>query len=127
MSRDAKITLTWADDDYVFRLGWAELEELQEKCDAGPYVLLTRMHDDTWRMADIAETIRLGLIGGGMEPVAALKRVRTYVKKRVPMENLPFAQAILSAAVVGVEDEKLGEPDAPNPPGSLSTTSPTES
>ncbi len=127
MSRDAKITMTWADGDYVFRLGWGELEELQEACNAGPYVLLGRLYDESWRMADIAEAIRLGLIGGGMMPVDALKKVRAYVKKRPPMENLHFAQAILSAGVIGVEDEKPGEDEAPNPEGSLSTTSPTES
>ncbi|RKD61556.1 gene transfer agent family protein [Rhizobium sp. WW_1] len=127
MSRDAKIILAWADGDHVFRLGWGELEELQEACDAGPYVLLGRLYDESWRLADIAETIRLGLVGGGMAPTDALKKVRFYVKGRPPMENLQFAQAILSAGVVGVEDEKPGEEGAPNPAGNLSTTSPTES
>jgi hypothetical protein len=126
MSRDAKITVTWADDDYLFRLGWGELEELQEVCNAGPYALLARLYDESWRIADISETIRLGLIGGGMKPTDALKKVRAYVRDRPPMESLHFAQAILSAGVIGVEDEKPGEPVAPNPEGNLSTISPTE-
>ncbi|CAN7431842.1 gene transfer agent family protein [Rhizobium rhizogenes] len=120
--------MTWADDDYVFRLGWGELEELQETCNAGPYVILARLYDDTWRIGDIANTIRLGLIGGGMKPVDALKKVRAYVQDRPPYENITYAQAILSAGIVGAPEEKLGEDDAPNQTEATpSTASPTES
>ncbi|MBX4992894.1 hypothetical protein ABID08_002067 [Rhizobium binae] len=114
MSRDAKITLTWADGDYTFRLGWGELAELQEKTDAGPYVVLNRLHTHHWRIEDLSNVIRLGLVGGGLEPVKALKLVRTYVEARPPMENHPYAVAILSAGLIGAEDEPLGEDEAPN-------------
>lgn len=126
MSRDAQITLPWADDDYVFRLGWGELELLQEACGAGPYVILNRLYDDSWKMGDISNTIRLGLIGGGMKPVDALKKVRGYVETRPPVENLIFAKGILQAGLVGAEDEKVGEPGAANQEGNPSTISPTE-
>ncbi|WP_275790559.1 gene transfer agent family protein [Pararhizobium gei] len=124
--RDAQVSFAWADGDYTFRLGWGELELLQEACDAGPYAILNRLHDETWRIRDISHVIRLGLIGGGMVPTAALKKVRDYVEARVPNENLLFAQIILSAGIVGAPEEKLGEGDAPNPGGSNSTTSPME-
>lgn len=114
MSRDAKIQITWADGDYVFRLGWGEIAELQEKTDAGPYVVLNRLHLHQWRIEDISNVIRLGLIGGGMEPVKALKLVRSYVEARPPLESHPYAVAILSAGLIGSEDEKLGEAEAPN-------------
>lgn len=114
MSRDAKITLTWADGDYTFRLGWGELAELQEKTDAGPYVVLNRLHTHHWRIEDLSNVIRLGLVGGGLEPVKALKLVRTYVEARPPMESHPYAVAVLSAGLIGAEDEPLGEADAPN-------------
>lgn len=105
MSRDGSITLTWADGDYVFRLGWSELAKLQEACDAGPYVILNRLVDGAWRVADISATIRLGLVGGGMPPTDALKKVREYVENRPPIESLMIAQAVLSAAIVGAPDE----------------------
>lgn len=105
MSRDGSITLTWADGDYVFRLGWSELAKLQEACDAGPYVILNRLVDGAWRVADISATIRLGLVGGGMPPTDALKKVREYVEDRPPIESLMVAQAVLSAAIVGAPDE----------------------
>jgi hypothetical protein len=114
MSRDAKVTLTWADGDYVFRLGWGELAELQEKTDAGPYVVLQRLLSGQWRIEDISNVIRLGLIGGGLEPPKALRLVRTYVEARPPLENHPVAYAVLSAGLMGAEDEPVGEPEAPN-------------
>lgn len=124
MSRDAQITLPWADGDYVFRLGWGELELLQEACDAGPYVVLNRLFDESWKMGDISHTIRLGLIGGGKAPVDALKLVRQWVEARPPMENIMFAKGILQAALMGAPEEKVGESEAANHEGSPLTTSP---
>lgn len=126
--RSATLTLPWADGDYVFRLAWGQLCTLQEECDAGPYVILGRLTDGTWKMKDISSTIRLGLIGGGMPPVEALQKVRLYVESEPPYSNLALAQAILGAGVVGAADEPI-EPKketAANPEEEL-TTSQTES
>ncbi len=109
MARDASIELDWADGTYAFRLAWGELEKLQESCDAGPYVILARLNDGSWRVGDISNVIRLGLIGGGLAPVEALHKVREYVEKRPPVENLMFAQAILSAGLIGAPEEPLGK------------------
>ncbi|MGU3494212.1 gene transfer agent family protein [Xanthobacteraceae bacterium A53D] len=119
MSRDARLDLDWADGTYAFRLGWGELELLQEACDAGPYVVLGRLTDGTWRMQDVAETIRCGLIGGGMSTTDAVRKVRTYVKDRPPAESLMTAQAVLSAGLVGAPDEQLGKPEAATEESSL--------
>lgn len=126
MSRDAKITLDWADGTHDFRLGWKQLVELQEKCDAGPNLILQRLFDGAWRVQDISETIRVGLIGGGMKPADALKLVRTYVEDRPPMESVLVAQAVLGAGLMGAPDETLGKAEAPDRE-SGSTTSPTGS
>lgn len=124
MSRDARVTLDWADGTYAFRLGWAQIIELQEKCDAGPYVVLQRLSNGQWLAEDISNVIRLGLVGGGMTPADALKKTRTYVEERVPIENVLYAQAILAAGLQGAPDEALGEADGEAANGS--TTSPTE-
>ena len=105
MSRDASIDLDWADGPHTFRLAWGELRQLQEKCDAGPFVILSRLRGGTWRVDDISETIRLGLIGGGARPGDALALVRDYVESRPPLENLMLATGILSAAVIPPADE----------------------
>jgi hypothetical protein len=127
MSRDATVTFDWADGTYRFSLKWGQLAELQDKCEAGPYVVLQRLHSGAWRIEDISNIIRLGLIGGKMEPVAALKLVRTYVEARPPMENLVPAQVILSAALMGAPEEAVGEADAANQTENSLTNSPTES
>lgn len=111
MSRDAKIgPLDWADGSYAFRLGWGELIELQEKCNAGPFVVLERLTLRSWRMEDISQVIRLGLMGGGLAPDRALKLTRDYVEARPPMENVMLARGILLAGLQGAPDEKPGEP-----------------
>lgn len=125
--RDARVTFDWADGTHTFRLAWGQLAELQEKCDAGPYVVLQRLHSGAWRVEDITNVIRLGLIGGGMEASPALKLARHYVEERPPMENLIPAQVILSAALMGAPDEPAGEDDAASQTESSLTNSPTES
>jgi hypothetical protein len=124
--RDARIDLDWADGSHSFRLGWGELAELQEKTNAGPYVVLQRLINHEWRIEDISNVLRLGLIGGGKTPEQALKLVRRYVEIRPPLENVPYATGVLSAGLVGAPEEKLGEPEAPNPAETESTISPTE-
>jgi len=126
MSRDAKVELDWADGTYTFRLGWGELEALQEACDAGPWVILERLFTKQCRVGDIAHVIRQGLIGGGLEPTAATKLVRTYVEKRPPAENIVFATIILQAGIQGVPEEPVGEPAAANQTENGLTVSPTE-
>ncbi|KAA9369563.1 gene transfer agent family protein [Ochrobactrum quorumnocens] len=112
MSRDASISLDFADGTHKFRLAWGQLAELQESCDAGPYIIYERLNNRTWRLNDIRETIRIGLIGGGMTPPAALTLVRRYVEERPPLETLPYAKAILSVALIGAPEENVGEPKA---------------
>ena len=125
--RDATVTFDWGDGTHSFRLAWGQLAELQEKCDAGPYVVLQRLHSGAWRVEDVSNIIRLGLIGGGMEPAPALKLTRFYVEARPPMESLIPAQVILSSALMGAAEEAVGEGDAANQTESSSTNSQTES
>lgn len=104
--RKAQVTFEWADGTYTFRLPRKQLEELQELCDAGPAWISARIESGSWRFKDIREPIRLGLIGGGKTAEQARKLVELYVDPPVPlMENLRPAQLILSAVLVGVEDE----------------------
>lgn len=128
MSRSGKLELAWGDGagaggdgHYPFRLAISQLEELQEKCDAGPQQIMRRLSDGTWRTYDVRETIRLGLIGGGLEPAKALSLTKRYVDERPLAENVMTAQLVIMAAVVGVPDEPLGKTD-----GAEDQTSETE-
>lgn len=111
MSRDASIgPLSWADGKYVFKLAWGELALLQEATDCGPFFLLERLGGKHWRIGDISSAIRLGLIGGGLEPAKALSLVQAYVESRPPMENVMLAYAVVAAGVQGAPDEPLKKP-----------------
>lgn len=121
MSRNGDITMDWADGTYTFRLGIGELRELQEKVSAarvrigaepcGPAFLAAEIGAGRWLVDDLRETLRLGLIGGGLKPAEALPLVRRYVEERPLNESVIPAYAVLTAALVGAPDEPVGKPD----------------
>ena len=124
MSRDGSITLPFADGPKHFRLAWGELISLQDECKAGPFEIYNRLMTGRWKMAEIANTIRWGLIGGGMKPAEALSFVETYVQSRPPLESLALAQGVLGTGIgIGVE-EAPGESEGEGAKGS--TTSPMD-
>lgn len=108
MSRDGSIDLTWGDGEHRFRLAIGQLRELQEKCDAGPAEIASRLADGRWRINDVRETIRLGLLGGGMAPAEAHRLTVRYVDERPWLESVPAAQAVLMASLVGAPEEPVG-------------------
>ena len=124
MTRSADIDLDWADGRYRFRLGFAQLRELQEKTGFGVFRSLRRAIEGDWGVDEISQTLRLGLIGGGMPPVDALRLTRLYVEARPPAESTEHALAVLMAAVHGVPDEPLGKGAAP---ATATETSPSNS
>lgn len=127
MSRDGSLTSDFADGTYQFRLAWGELIKLQEARDTGPYVILDRLLTGRWHVQDISDVIRLGLVGAGMEPVKALKLVRSYVEERVPLENLVLAQRVLGAGLIGTSEEEVGKKSEAASQKSQNPISPTES
>lgn len=76
---------------------------------------------------DIHQVILLGLEGGGLEFSMARKLLKTVVEPEVPEVYRPLAFAVLSVALYGAPDERLGESAAANPTKNPSTASPTES
>lgn len=124
MSTDGSVTIKWPDDERKYRLGIGELRELQDRCDAGPAQIFKRIAESSWRFDDIRETIRLGLIGGGLDPQRALGIVGRYVVPGQLVKAATIAQAILLAALVSPEDDTEKKSDAetehPKTNGSLS-------
>jgi hypothetical protein len=121
-NRHGELETDWADGRQKFRLAIGQLRELQEKTDCGPMELLKRLLGGTWRLDDVRETIRLGLVGGGMASTAALKLVARYVDDAPLAESVPLAQAILSVLLFGSEEDSPGKagrrrPTRPSPMG----------
>lgn len=115
MSRDARLVTKVDAADVEFRLGWGQLVALQEARDAGPFVILSRLSDGTWRTDDIAVTLVFGLVGAGRTHADALAVVEGWLADeggRLPTENAGLAYAVLSAGLVGAPDEPPGKPVA---------------
>ncbi|WKL57237.1 gene transfer agent family protein [Asticcacaulis sp. ZE23SCel15] len=113
MSRNAQIEAIFGDGPHTFRLGIKQLIELQEKTDCGPRLLLSRLQTGTWRIADLRETLRIGLIGGGMSPYDALSLVDRYAIEGWLIEAEAPAKLALMAALLGAPDEDEGVPGEP--------------
>jgi hypothetical protein len=111
-SRHGAVELAFGDGEYTFRLGPDEIEELEAKRKAGVFQIATRLAPETraCHSQDIVQTIRLGLIGGGMKPVDALAKVRKYVDERPIDESRDVAYAVALAALKRVHSSELEEP-----------------
>lgn len=128
------ITLIWAGGEHPFALSIGRLRALQKACDAGPEQILQRMRAGDWRVDDIIETLRLGLVGGGYEPerdagplVIRMAEQHGLLALRAP------AFSVLQAALIGDWGEEPEKPmgtetESHNPPesGGSATSTPTE-
>lgn len=104
-ARDGSVTIAWADGEHTFRLGIKQLEELQEKCNAGPPLVMARLSARMWFLHDVRETLRLGLVGGGMEPEKARLLVNRYAADGHLMKAALVAYTVITTALVGPADE----------------------
>lgn len=111
------VTREFGDGEHVFELRLKEIRMLEEHRGVGIFRLLQRIVDQSCQVDDYRETIRLGLVGGGMAVETANKMVRDYVDDRPKAEALPVAYFVLAAVAHGIpddlrDDEGFGE----NPP-----------
>ena len=95
-----------------FRLTLPMIVELERLTGAGIGELFGRLVDRRFRMADMRETIRLALIGGGTDPSEAAALVEAYVDPRPLSESYALAVGILDALFTG---EAADEAPAPAP------------
>jgi hypothetical protein len=91
----------FGDAEHQFALTPGMIAELEAKTGSGVGGLFRRMIANDFRHAEIVETIRLGLIGGGMNPETAARLVAAYVPARPLIEAYALAVAILEALMFG--------------------------
>jgi hypothetical protein len=122
MSLSNRIVLEFGDGEYPFALNGREVEELQKLCGSdgkahGFGIIFQRATLGAWFHSDIYQTIRLGLEGGGMDPVKATRVAKAYAqppyKAGVVGGPEKTALMILSAAMHGFEDLPPGETETP--------------
>ena len=138
---------TWVDIPcfdgvYTFKLGLAQISELEKKCDAGVGAIYARTlrgrygladgdvmpEQGEYRFSELIEVIRQGLIGGksaridGVDVLVTSSRANELVanylldgpERLVMRQTWALAATILSALIEGYEPPKKAEPgDAP--------------
>lgn len=110
MSANGMRTIIWAGGEDQFCLAKVGLIlDLETKCEAGIATVMTRLGSGTWRLNDVREPIRLGLIGGGMAPDKAMQAVRNHVDDNPLTSSVLLAYAILEAVMVGVPNDPVGK------------------
>jgi hypothetical protein len=94
----------FGEEEHPFALTPETIAELERKLNAGIAEIYGRVMGARFRFGDLVEIIRLGLIGGGMNPQAAMALVDTYAKPRPVMELYPTVIDILDMAWNGTAD-----------------------
>ncbi|AXC50067.1 gene transfer agent family protein [Paracoccus suum] len=103
------LTMTWPGGEHPFRLALAQLEGLQQKTDAGPEWLLFRLQSGQWLATEIFETLRFGLIGGGMGDSEAARLVGNALDRHPLISFKVPALQVLTAALYGPLDDMPGK------------------
>lgn len=106
----------WPGGEHAFRLRLGELRALQDKCDAGPELILQRIRLGAWKVDDLFETLRLGLIGGGMDAGEARRKVADAFERDPLLSFKSPALEVLAAALIGDPDDPAGEPSLASDP-----------
>lgn len=121
--------IRWIGGEHDFALDIGALRAVQDACSAGPQEIVGRLLAGTWRVDDPMQVLCHGLIGGGMLKAEAARLVETMANSHGLLRLVPTAQLVLSAALVGVPDDPVGEPEGVNPPpesGSSAVSMPPE-
>lgn len=107
---NGRVSLDWGDGEHEFNIAKIkEALELEDNCKCGVAEIFERLKSGKWYVNDIRETLRLGLIGGGKEPVKALMLIRRYFDDRPWQESVQTAMIVLMAAMVGVPGDQIGK------------------
>lgn len=93
------------DQEYQFRLTPTLITELEAKTGSGIGAICQRVFARQFAQAEIVETIRLALIGGGTSPKRAAEMIAAYVAERPLAESYPIAAKILERLWAGAPHE----------------------
>ena len=97
----------------TFKLPIGAIGELERLCQAGIGEIALRLGTHRFYLADIRETVRLGLEGGGASEPEATALVMRYLDEGPLDQHLELAAAIIAAALSGVKPGKP-EPEGGN-------------
>lgn len=99
---DLSFTTFFGDGEHTFELTPALIRELETKCGSGVGMIANRLFSRTFAQADLTETIRLALLGGGgITPKRAHELIVAYVDGRPLIETYELAAKILERTLFG--------------------------
>lgn len=110
------VRLAWPGGEHEFMLPLGRLRALQGNCNAGPEEIFNRLRLGKWRVDDVIEAVRHGLIGGGMPEEEAGPLVTTVVEQGALIPVKLTAISVLGHALLGPEDDPVGEPEGVETP-----------
>lgn len=91
----------FGDKEHPFALTDPMVAELERLTGKGIVALYLAVASSQMNLCDLVEIIRLGLIGGGMDPQDALRLVETYARNRPLDQIFPLAFEIIDARYSG--------------------------
>lgn len=109
MSFDGAITLEWGGKPRRFRLPIGLLGELCKARDCGPEEIAARLapfDPPRYRPEDIRDTLRLGLVGGGLGRTEAETLAVIHIDKQPLAFHRAPAFEVLAAALAGPTDNQ---------------------
>lgn len=101
MSDRQPVELFFGDDTYPFHLTPDLVLELERKVGTGIGAIYRRFIRQEFGFGDLTETLRLGLIGGGMGPADAATLVNAYAPRLTVTELFLSALPVLDALITG--------------------------
>ncbi|MBO0140218.1 gene transfer agent family protein [Agrobacterium sp. Ap1] len=107
----ASITEFFGDAEYPLCLTFAlaaEWEKLRER--SLNFTFACMVETRAAQLLDVREVVRLGLIGGGMEPREAHEKVRVYVENRPLVEGMAVALSVMEAFLFGSDEWREANP-----------------
>lgn len=99
----ADLEREWAGRERVFRLTFGGVLDLEEACDSTLGAIFDRLGNGGFGAKDVVHTIRLALIGGGMDQLAAKRLVIERFELGGALDMASLAVDVLISIMDGVE------------------------
>jgi hypothetical protein len=119
-------TIVWRGGEHPFLLRIGELRALETACDLGSRMILVALMASTFRVDHVLETIRLGLIGGGMADKEAKRTLDLALNTCSHTALALVAADALEYSLSWDADDQPGEQQAEAAKGTAGLRSPTE-
>lgn len=100
---------TWSGGEHEFALPIGELRALQTACDAGPEEIAHILISGKWRDHHVTNTLRFGLIGGGMDAKEANRMMIDIFDLHPPMMLKATALEVITDWLTQEDGDELGE------------------